>query len=108
MFVLFNIIISFGLGIVDSILGTTVQGYGMISLLYSLLVFIPYLAVSVRRLHDIGKSGWMLLVGLIPIIGAIWLIVLFATDGEPGKNQYGPNPKESGEDSAGDPTVLDM
>ena len=50
-----------------------------------------------RRLHDIGKSGWMLFVILIPIIGAIWLLVLLVTDGKPGDNIYGNNPKESGE-----------
>jgi len=52
------------------------------------------LAVAVRRLHDVGKSGWMILVALIPIVGAIWLIVLMVTDSIPGENQYGPNPKE--------------
>ncbi|MFH2044942.1 MAG: DUF805 domain-containing protein [Pseudomonadota bacterium] len=48
----------------------------------------------VRRLHDIGKNGWMILVLLIPIVGAIWITVLAATDSNPGSNQYGPNPKE--------------
>ena len=56
-------------------------------------LFIPSLAVAIRRLHDIGKSGWYYLLVLIPIIGAIWLIVLFVTEGEQGENQYGPNPK---------------
>jgi uncharacterized membrane protein YhaH (DUF805 family) len=60
-----------------------------------LAVIIPGIAVSVRRLHDVGKSGWFLFIGLIPIIGAIWLLVLFCTDGNPGVNEYGPNPKES-------------
>jgi len=50
--------------------------------------------VSVRRLHDVGKSGWMLLIGLIPLVGAIWLLVLMVTDSVPGENQYGQNPKE--------------
>jgi uncharacterized membrane protein YhaH (DUF805 family) len=57
-------------------------------------MFIPGLAVAVRRLHDVGKSGWMLLIGLIPLVGAIWLFVLMVTDSDPGENQYGPNPKE--------------
>jgi uncharacterized membrane protein YhaH (DUF805 family) len=51
------------------------------------------LAVTVRRLHDTGKSGWMLLIGLIPFVGPIILLVFYFTDGEPGANQYGPSPK---------------
>lgn len=62
---------------------------------YAIAVFIPGLAVSVRRLHDVGKSGWMLLIALIPIIGAIWLLVLYVTDSEPYTNSYGPSPKYS-------------
>ena len=53
----------------------------------------PSLAVAVRRLHDIGKSGWMLLIGLIPLVGAIWLLILLLRDSEAGENKYGPNPK---------------
>lgn len=95
-FVLFNLIISFVLGFIDGAIGTfdPVSGYGLISGLYMLVVLIPSIAVGIRRLHDIGKSGWMLLVGLIPIVGAIWLIVLFVKDSDPGKNEYGPNPKK--------------
>ncbi|MBP6398881.1 MAG: DUF805 domain-containing protein [Saprospiraceae bacterium] len=62
--------------------------------IYSLAVFLPNLAVSVRRMHDVGKSGWMLLVAIVPILGAIYLLVLYFTDSEPGDNAYGPNPKE--------------
>lgn len=60
---------------------------------YGLVLFIPSLAVVVRRLHDTGKSGWMILVSLIPVIGAIWLLVLLVLDSDRGKNQYGENPK---------------
>ena len=56
-------------------------------------MLIPGLAVSVRRLHDIGKSGWMYLIILIPLIGVIWLLVLFVTEGENHDNKWGPNPK---------------
>ena len=96
MFVLFKFIFSIVAMILDNILGTAMEGvgYGLFYILYALAVFIPSLAVSVRRLHDVGKSGWMLLVGLIPIIGAIWLLVLMVTDSKPGENKYGPNPKE--------------
>lgn len=65
---------------------------GMISSLYSLAVFIPSLAVGARRLHDTDRSGWMLLLSFIPLIGAIWLIVLFAQDSK-ADNKYGVNPK---------------
>jgi uncharacterized membrane protein YhaH (DUF805 family) len=58
-----------------------------------LVVFVPGIAVTARRLHDIGKSGWMLLLAFIPCVGGIILIVFFATDGNPGDNQYGANPK---------------
>ena len=60
---------------------------------YVLILIIPSLAVMVRRLHDIGKSGWMAFISLIPIVGAIWLLILFARDGDSGDNKYGPNPK---------------
>lgn len=66
-------------------------------ILYSLAVFLPSLAVAVRRLHDIGKSGWYYLIGLIPFIGGIWLLVLFATEGVHGSNEYGPDPKLGGD-----------
>jgi uncharacterized membrane protein YhaH (DUF805 family) len=55
---------------------------------------VPSLAVGVRRLHDVGKSGWMLLVALIPLIGAIWLLILFCKDSQPQENKWGANPKE--------------
>ncbi|MBV7440351.1 DUF805 domain-containing protein [Weeksellaceae bacterium TAE3-ERU29] len=61
--------------------------------LYGLATFIPAIAVLVRRLHDIGKSGGWFFIGFIPLIGAIWLLVLLATDSQPGENEYGPNPK---------------
>lgn len=61
--------------------------------IWGLITFIPNLAVSVRRLHDQDKSGWMILVGLIPLIGGIWLLILYFTEGTRGPNQYGPDPK---------------
>ncbi len=97
MFVLFNIIFSIIAVSIDNITGLAMEplGYGPIYIVYGLFVLLPGIAVSIRRLHDIGKSGWILLVALIPFIGAIWLIVLYATDSTPGDNQYGPNPKEN-------------
>lgn len=95
MFVLFNMIFALLAMILDNILGIAIDdvGYGPLYGLYALAVFIPGLAVAVRRLHDVGKSGWMILIALIPLIGAIWLLVLLVTDSNPGENQYGQNPK---------------
>ena len=96
IFVLFNMIFIFVAMILDNVLGLTIGKlpYGVFYFLYALSVLIPGLAVAVRRLHDVGKSGWMILIALIPIIGAIWLLVLMVTDSNPEENQYGLNPKE--------------
>lgn len=59
----------------------------------ALALFVPGLAAGARRLHDTDKSGWLLLIGIIPILGAIVLLVFFVQDGTPGTNQYGPSPK---------------
>lgn len=95
MFALFNVIISITTTLLDYAFGTASFVYyiGLFSMLYGLFVFIPFIAVSVRRLHDTGKTGWMLLIAIIPIIGAIWLLVLFATEGTRGTNMYGSDPK---------------
>ena len=97
MFTLFNaliaIVLGFVLGVFEVITGTQFISTA-ISAIYSLFIFIPSLAVCIRRLHDVGKSGWFYLIGLIPIIGWIWLIVLFCTDSQPGANNWGANPKE--------------
>ena len=93
-FVLFNIIAIVVLSVADIILtGVTEKNIGFLNIIYSLAVLIPSLAVAIRRLHDIGKSGWWLLVSLIPLIGSIWLLILMVTDSAAGDNQYGPNPK---------------
>jgi uncharacterized membrane protein YhaH (DUF805 family) len=60
--------------------------------LYALVAIFPGLAVSIRRLHDVGKSGWWMLLTFVPVAGLI-LMVFFAFDSEVGDNQYGPNPK---------------
>jgi uncharacterized membrane protein YhaH (DUF805 family) len=66
---------------------------GLLSGLYSLMVFLPSLAVSVRRLHDTDRSAWWLLVALIPVIGVFVLVYFMAQDSTPGQNRYGANPK---------------
>lgn len=75
-------------------LGNRSMGFGYLYALYGFLMIIPIWAVTFRRLHDIGKSGWYIFLGIIPIIGAIWLIVLLCTDGNTGVNEYGTDPKK--------------
>jgi uncharacterized membrane protein YhaH (DUF805 family) len=95
MFSLVNMIIGFVLGLIEGFAGGGVSdGPGVLGTIYTLAVFIPAIAVAVRRLHDTDRSGWWLLIGLIPLIGIIALIVFMVLDSEPGDNQYGPNPKE--------------
>jgi uncharacterized membrane protein YhaH (DUF805 family) len=69
--------------------------YGPLSIGYLLLLIIPTLAVAVRRLHDIGKSGWWMLISLVPLIGGIWFFILSVTDSQLEENIYGKNPKLS-------------
>ena len=97
MFILFNIIFAFLAALIDNIVGTASPelGYGLFYIVYGLAVFIPGLAVTVRRLHDVGKSGWMYFIILIPIIGIIWFIILMIKDSEPGSNKWGENPKRN-------------
>src|SRR5688572_12459265 len=98
-FFLFNMLFAIAAMVLDYVLGTTFQygsqiiSFGYVYVLYGLFVFIPGLAVTVRRLHDVGKSGWWYFIILIPIVGAIWLLVLMFTDSDPGANKYGANPK---------------
>ena len=82
------------LGIADSLLGTMSSGarVGLLGGIYSLAVLCPSIAVGIRRLHDIGRSGWWLLIVLIPLVGWIVLIVWAATESDAGANQYGPGP----------------
>ena len=65
--------------------------------LFGLATFLPGIMVGIRRLHDSGRSGWWLLIALVPFVGALILLVLFLFDSEPGANEYGPNPKETPE-----------
>lgn len=82
MFVLFNFIVGFGIGFFQALLSTG----ELIGNIYQLAIIIPSLAVAVRRMHDLGKSGWFI---LIPIYN----IILLATEGQVGTNTYGPDPK---------------
>ena len=97
-FVLFNIIVSIILAVIDQAIGTgsMESGVGLLCSLYSLAVLLPGLGVSVRRLHDTGRSGWWILINLIPLIGSIVFLVFTVSDGDPGPNQYGPDPLAQG------------
>ena len=100
IFALFNILIilaslfvrfaSFGVMVHDNYTETVLS---IPLAFYILVIIIPSLAVTVRRLHDTGKSGWMILLCLIPIVGEIIVLVFTVLDSDPGPNQYGPNPK---------------
>jgi uncharacterized membrane protein YhaH (DUF805 family) len=83
------------ISIVFNILMAIASFFFIFSLIYGLAVLIPGLAVGCRRLHDLGKSGWWLLIGLIPLVGYIILIIWACRDSQPGVNAYGPNPKEA-------------
>lgn len=89
MFILFNCIISIVLSLLDGVLGTT----PLLSAVYSLAVLLPSIAVSIRRLHDTDRSGWWLLIALIPLIGAIVLLVFFCLEGTRDGNRFGSDPK---------------
>lgn len=89
MYTLIATVISIVISVLDSVIGTS----PWLGALYSLAIFLPSLGVTVRRLHDTDRSGWFVLLGLIPCVGFIILIVFLATDSKPGDNQYGPNPK---------------
>jgi uncharacterized membrane protein YhaH (DUF805 family) len=66
--------------------------------IYFAAILIPTLAVTVRRLHDVGKSGTWFFIYFVPLIGGIWLLVLLFSDSQPGMNKWGYNPKEQGRD----------
>jgi uncharacterized membrane protein YhaH (DUF805 family) len=87
MFVLVNIIVAVALSLIDGVL---FDGAMLLSGLYWLAILVPSLAVGVRRLHDTGRSGWWLLISLVPVVGGLVLFVFTVLDGDPGPNAYGP------------------
>ena len=95
LFFLFNLIASIIINVIGGVLAgaTGVEAFAYLGAIYSLALLIPGFAVFVRRMHDIGKSGWWWLIGLIPFVGWIVLLVFCCLDSQPGDNQYGPNPK---------------
>lgn len=100
-FLLFNVLIAVCLSLIDTYIINPLLGIpagteegGLLSSVYSLAVLVPSIAVGVRRLHDIGKSGWWLLISLIPLIGVLVLVYFFVQDSHLEANEYGPNPKD--------------
>jgi uncharacterized membrane protein YhaH (DUF805 family) len=91
MFFLFYILIALAIGFVEAFIHLG----GILSILYGLAMLVPSLAVTVRRLHDTARSGWWILIALIPVIGTIILLIFMVLDSTPGENGYGPNPKEA-------------
>jgi uncharacterized membrane protein YhaH (DUF805 family) len=96
MFTLFNAIVGIILSILDTIIGTDFGGRtggGWLSTIYYLAVLLPVIGVSIRRMHDTNRSGWWILIYLVPCVGWIIFIVFAAQEGTIGDNQYGPDPK---------------
>lgn len=91
-FCLFNMIVSFAISAITGIIGSDTLAT-ILSTAVSLAIFLPGLGVAVRRMHDVGKSGWYLLMSLIPFVGAILVIIKLATEGDAGPNEYGPDPR---------------
>ena len=94
-FALFNSIFSVVAIVLDNLMGIAIPevGYGPIYGLFLLVSLVPGIAVFVRRLHDIGRSGWYFLISFIPLVGTILLFVWLFTDSNPETNKWGPNPK---------------
>ncbi|MBN7810295.1 DUF805 domain-containing protein [Algoriphagus sp. H41] len=97
MFHLFHVLALIAAVLLDNLLDMAFFDgfFGPIYLVYVLASVIPSLAVTVRRLHDVDKSGGMIFISMIPIVGPIWLLVLQCTKGDQGRNRYGRDPKEA-------------
>ena len=102
MFVLFNLLFAMAwalvVGLLTGLLGDSFNQESRLMFMYKLIAIyyavttVPAMAVGVRRLHDTGRSGWWMLIGLVPLVGSIWLIVLMCSDDNPGDNRYGSPP----------------
>lgn len=106
-FMLFAVIGYIVAAVLDNVLGTTYATgngghmvYGYLYSLWGLALLLPTISVHVRRLHDRGRSGWWWWLYLIPVVGAIWLLVWFCQRGTQGDNRFGPNPLASGPSAA--------
>jgi uncharacterized membrane protein YhaH (DUF805 family) len=94
MFTLIGAMLPVALVLLAAMLGMNMQDTSSVIIgVYYLAILLPSLAVAVRRMHDTGRSGWWLFIGLIPLLGSIALLIFALQDSEQGTNQYGPNPK---------------
>ncbi|HLR12026.1 MAG TPA: DUF805 domain-containing protein [Burkholderiaceae bacterium] len=91
-YILIYILIVIGLRVIDTVLFGVTTGNGVLTWLFWLFSIMPNLAIGARRLHDTGRSGWWLLLSLIPIVGLIVLLIWFINRGQPDSNAYGPPP----------------
>jgi len=98
-FTLLNMIFTILLGILDVVTGSYLTGSGIwfLSGGYALALFLPSIAVSIRRLHDTDRSGWWVGILMVPVIGIIVFYIFMVQNSKPGENRYGPNPKEAKE-----------
>ena len=94
MFTLFSFIIYMILFIIFAKIMSLPKGYMITAAIYTLAVFFPTLAVTIRRLHDTNRSGWWSLLVIIPVIGILILLIFMLLDSTPSNNNYGENPKE--------------
>jgi uncharacterized membrane protein YhaH (DUF805 family) len=97
MFSLFNILVVIALLILSWVTADSIGPlFMLLYYLYAIAIVIPSLAVTVRRLHDIDKSGFWYFINFVPLIGGIWLLILTCMEGTGGENSYGPDPKVFG------------
>jgi uncharacterized membrane protein YhaH (DUF805 family) len=87
-FTLINIVIAMVISFVEGMVGSP----GILGILFTIAIVVPSIAVGVRRLHDIGFSGWLILIGLVPLLGGLALLVMFVLPGKPAGDKYGPDP----------------
>lgn len=96
MFFLFHVIIMIALVVLGAVAGSISEAFGYVFIgllgIYVLGVLLPVIGVTIRRLHDSNRSGWWILIQLVPYVGPIAMVVLLVFDGTPGDNKYGPNP----------------
>lgn len=101
-FTLISSLLSIALSVADNVLGLPSfgDGYGLLAALYSLFIFIPNIAVIVRRLHDQDRTGWWALIMLVPIVGIFVLLYFMVQNSQKGTNRFGGNPKENEHEQA--------
>ncbi|MGR5275105.1 DUF805 domain-containing protein [Vibrio rotiferianus] len=94
-FTLVNVLVNLVMGIIDRVIGSVMQmdNFGFFGVIYALFIMIPSIAVTVRRLHDSGRTGWWALIAFVPAIGILVLLYFLIQDSEEGSNQYGVSPK---------------